>query len=237
MSYGARVKPTVPALKPKKIIPDRLPKRKNLINEALFWGIFCASFGTNFYNVFLQFGPALDARLRASGFLTSILGLERFALLDCASRVLAVFFGYLLYREYKREKRREIIYWPAIMLCGYAVFTGLGVTLTTSPFIIAAIIVLGIQYLEIMAWDNPRGTTAFIWILVFGGYGIEFFLQYDMLPFHRDYMTAIGFLLGIMSADFDVTGFLVLQAFFGIVIGMLGVELANTLRKAIYKVG
>ena len=74
-------------------------------------------------------------------------------------------------------------------------------------------------------------------MLVLGAYGVEIWLQYEMMPFHTDYATSLGLVMAMGSlGDFNWAGFQPIQCLFA-AIGVFGIEMAERILKITEKYG
>lgn len=207
----------------------------NLIPAYFFWVIlFLTSIGINVYNVYNRFAPQTMERFLASGIYDFIFGLPVFgfvAFLVWVGALAAVFFTLRTMHRYKLWGNP--VWWIILFCSAFVLVVGLSELLLSIPFLVALSIVGLLQYLEIIFWNAKRKTTI-LWIVVITAYLIEAWMQYDMLPFHHDYTTALGLVKDMMGMSFRWEGFKPLQGILALV-GIFGIEAGDRMIKLVKK--
>ncbi|MEM8610461.1 MAG: hypothetical protein AAGF93_00470 [Cyanobacteria bacterium P01_H01_bin.105] len=186
-------------------------------------------------NVYNHFAPEATSRFVATGILNFIAALPVFSFLAFVFRLGAGILAFMTFMTMRDKKILVNPIWLILLFtCVYAAVVGITEVILTFPIILAAYIVAALQYAEIIFW-NARRRTTWLWLLVIAAYSMEVWLQYQMMPFHVDYQTSLGFLAGLMSlGEFNWMGFEPLQCFFAL-IGIFGIEISERLLKIVEK--
>ena len=219
---------------------NKTSKRKHSANKLpgriLVWVLFISSIVLNIFNVYQRFAPAVSERFIATGILNFLFKLPIFNFLGFSFRVGAVVFAiYLVHLMRKYGYGMNPVWWLMFSSSVYLALAGIATTLTTLPFLLALVLVGGLQYLEIIFWNAPR-RSVFLWLLVVGAYIAEIWMQYDMLPFHRDYASAWELVKAFSGFGFNWDGFQPVQMIVAAV-GILGIEAGEKLLKIIERHG
>ena len=198
---------------------------------ALVLGLW--SIAINITNVYNHFAPEASARFIATGILNFIGALPVFSLLAFLFRVGMALIAFLLFRTMRQKKLMTNYIWLILWFtCLYGALVGLGQVILTFPLILAGYLVVALQYAEIIFW-NAKNPGAHLWVLVAVAYGAEFWLQYNMMPFHSDYATSMGLISGLMGlGEFNWAGFQPIQCFFA-AIGIFGIEISERILKIV----
>ena len=205
----------------------------NLLPAYFFWAVLLlTSLGLNIYNVYSRFAPESRERFAASGIFEYLFSLPLFGLVAFVFWCASAYATYVVVSEMLKGKHwTNPVYWLLTGIGALCVLTGLEGLLINFPVVLAASAVGMMQYLEILFWNANKRSKVF-WAVICITYVVEIGLQYEMLPFHHDYPSTVAFVQGLMSMDFDWTGFRIFQLFLA-VIGVFGVEAGDRMIKLV----
>lgn len=192
-------------------------------------GLFVLSLSINIFNVYQAFGPATSERFLASGIIDFVLTLPGFTLLAVGWRIAIAAVVILSLYKVKRVKTAIVnpVWVMYLFILGYCLFVGLSGTVTTIPFIIAAILVGLLQFVEVLFWTVDERHPV-LWAATGIAYIVELSLQYQMLPVHSGYDSLWGLMAAMGSVGFDWSGFNLVQSVIALC-GLLGIELGARL--------
>ena len=195
------------------------------------------SIAINMHNLYYYFAPEASARFVATGILNFIAALPVFNLIAFVFRVGMAALAFLLFRIMRQKRLFMNPIWLIIWSsCLYGAIVGIVQVIMTFPLLLSMYLVAALQYAEIIFW-NARKPSIQLWMLVLGAYGVEIWLQYEMMPFHTDYATSLGLVMAMGSlGDFNWAGFQPIQCLFA-AIGVFGIEMAERILKITEKYG
>ncbi|MFG6101134.1 hypothetical protein U2F10_02700 [Leptothoe sp. EHU-05/26/07-4] len=195
------------------------------------------SIAINMHNLYYYFAPEASARFVATGILNFIASLPVFNLLAFVFRIGMAALAFLLFRIMRQKRLFMNPIWLIIWSsCLYGAIVGIVQVIMTFPLLLSMYLVAALQYAEIIFW-NARKPSIQLWMLVLGAYGVEIWLQYEMMPFHTDYATSLGLIMAMGSlGNFNWAGFQPIQCLFA-AIGVFGIEMAERILKITEKYG
>ena len=153
----------------------------------------------NVYNIWSHFTFAATERFLATGLITALKIMFIWPFLKFGFWVATAIAGIWLFTFiFKQRQARNPVLWGLFSLTVACNFMGLENTILQFPVLLAGIIVIAIQYVEIIFW-NTRRRSVYLWLLMLIPYGFEFGLQYEMMPVHMHYDTFLGFIQAVFG--------------------------------------
>ncbi|MEO0867562.1 MAG: hypothetical protein AAFY17_03750 [Cyanobacteria bacterium J06642_11] len=204
------------------------PIINGLPGRVFAFTLFTSSICLNVYNVYRHFAPASFERFIASGIFQFLEELPAFGFIGFLFRLGSAAAAFFIFKQMRKHKLGlNPVWWMMFATSIYFTLVGLANVLLTLPFLLAMALVGGLQYFEIIFW-NARRKSVFLWLVVLAAYTIEVWLQYDMLPFHADYDSALGLVTAMTGLSFNWQGFMPIQCIFA-AIGIFGIEAGERL--------
>ena len=212
--------------KPENSSNKRRSSAAMLPASFIVFGLAISSVVLNVYNIWQHFTHAATQRFLATGLITALKIMFIWPFLKFGFFVATAAAAIFMFRFIRRTRQnRNPVLWGMFGMAVFCAVIGLENTILQFPVILAAFIVITIQYIEIIFW-NTRRKSVYLWLLMLIPYGFEFGLQYQMVPIHWHYDTVVSFIEGVFSGQLDWRAFKPVHTLL-MLVSVLGIELGE----------